>query len=63
MTAKLFQFPAMDDDSDLLAALGIELDSDLYLKPGETIADRIPAKIAKGREVEAARRRANFRTV
>lgn len=50
--------------AELLAELGFdEFPEGFLLKPGETIRDRIPAKLARGRAVSADARRAAFRSV
>ena len=61
--ARIFRFPTLSDAA-LLAELGIEeIPGDLILKPGESIRDRIPAKLARGRAVSADARRAAFHRV
>lgn len=63
MTAKILPFPGDVSAADLDALLAElpEPDYSLHLRPGETLQDRIPAKLARGRAIEAERRRAAFR--
>lgn len=65
--ADILNHPANMSDADLLDLLG-PLDTDtgpdsLHLAPGETLADRIPHKLAKGRARAAEKRRKAFRAV
>lgn len=65
MTAKILPFHDDVSDADLDAFLAElpEPDYSLHLRPGETLQDRIPEKLARGRAKEAERRRAAFRCV
>lgn len=65
MTAKILPFPGDVSDADLDAFLAElpEPDYSLHLRPGETLQDRIPEKLARGRAHAAERRRAAFRCV
>lgn len=65
MTAKIIPLHAEVTDAELDAFLAElpEPDWSLHLRPGETLQDRLPEKLARGRAKEAERRRAAFRCV
>lgn len=65
MTAKILPFPGDVSDAALDAFLAElpEPDYSLHLRLGETLQDRLPEKLARGRAKEAERRRAAFRCV